>query len=108
MNIQKVRAGQGNLSLLSVRADQQYHAVQQYPEVQADQHYPAGATERERVVRHQGIEQQQLTANDNLTKVNVCFQSNRGNFINSCQYSKSTIQLLSNEPFIIWFCDKFR
>lgn len=42
MNLQKLRAGQGNLSLLSVQADQQYHAVQQYPEVQADQGHPVG------------------------------------------------------------------
>lgn len=41
-NLQQVQSCQGNLSLLSVQADQQYHAVQQYPEVQAHQHYPAG------------------------------------------------------------------
>lgn len=55
MNIQKVRAGQGNLSLLSVQADQQYHAVQQYPVVQADHHYPAGGNrerDKKKVVRH--------------------------------------------------------
>lgn len=42
MNLQKLRADQGNLSLLFVQADQQYHVVQQYPEVQADQGYPVG------------------------------------------------------------------
>lgn len=47
MNIQKVQPGQGNLSLPSVQADQQYHAVQQYPEVQVYQNYPAGGN-RER------------------------------------------------------------
>lgn len=41
MNIQMVRAGQGNLSLLSVQADQQYHGLQQYPEVLGDQPFPA-------------------------------------------------------------------
>lgn len=45
-NLQLVQEGQGNLSLLSVQADQQYHVVQQYPEVQADQGYPKVVTER--------------------------------------------------------------
>lgn len=40
-NLQQVQAGQGSLSLLFVQADRQYHAVQQYLEVQADQQIPA-------------------------------------------------------------------
>lgn len=53
MNVQMVRAGQGNLSLLSVQADQQYHGLQQYPEVLGYQPFPAGGNgekEKEKVV----------------------------------------------------------
>lgn len=52
-NSQKVREGQGNLSRLSVQEDQQYHVVQQYPEVQEYQNYPVGG--REKVVRHEDV-----------------------------------------------------
>lgn len=47
-NLQKIQADRGNLSLPSVRADRQYHAVQQYPEVRGYRRNPAGDKRRER------------------------------------------------------------
>lgn len=68
LNIQQVRAGQGNLSLPSVQANQQYHAVQQYPEDQADQENPTG-DDRERDKKNwvdQGIRQQELATTNTV------------------------------------------
>lgn len=48
MNSQKLQADQGNLFLPSVRADRQYHAVQQYPEVRGYQGHPAGDKRKEK------------------------------------------------------------
>lgn len=70
MNIQMVRAGQGNLSLLSVQADQQYHGLQQYPEVLGDQPFPAGGNrekEKENVVRYYSLGQQGLKATNTFS-----------------------------------------
>lgn len=48
VNLQKLQADRGNLSLPFVRADRQYHAVQQYPEVRGYQRHPAGDKRKER------------------------------------------------------------
>lgn len=48
VNLQKIQADRGNLSLPSVRADRQYRAVQQYPEVRGYRRNPAGDKRGER------------------------------------------------------------
>lgn len=48
MNLQKLQADQGNLSLPFVREDRQYHEIQQYPEVRGYQGHPAGGNKQEK------------------------------------------------------------
>lgn len=74
MNVQMVRAGQGNLSLLSVQADQQYHGLQQYPEVLGDQPFPArgkGEKDKENMVRCYSSGQHRLTATKKVYMLSV-------------------------------------